>query len=385
MDQQQIPLHLPAIGEREREAVTDTLDTGAVKGGGHYDQKCRQLIREAFDAPTVLTTPSCTHALEMAALLLDIDADSEVIVPSYTFPSTATAFRLRGATITFCDVKPDTLNIDPDHLAEVVSPDTDAVVPVHYAGVACEMDRICAIAADHDVAVVEDAAQGVNAKYDGEYLGTIGDLGCYSFHGTKSYVAGEGGALVISDDQYVERAEIIRQKGTNYAQFRRGEVEKYEWVDIGSSYVPSELQSALAYVQLDRRETIRSAREEVYQYYLRELSPLVADELIETPTVPDHARPNYHLFYVIAGSREERDRLVTHLNDAGVGAAQHYEPLHTAPKGRELGYKPGDLPVTEDRAARLLRLPVHPNVSEANREHVVETIRTFYDRSSSVQ
>jgi dTDP-4-amino-4,6-dideoxygalactose transaminase len=312
-------------------------------------------------------------------MLLDLGPDDEVIIPSYTFPSTATAFLREGASLTFCDATLDTMNMDPAHLEELATPETAAVVPVHYAGNACDMDRICEIADEYEMAVIEDAAQGVNATYDGEYLGTIGDFGCYSFHGTKSYVSGEGGALIVSDEQYVERAEIVRQKGTNYEQFRRGEVEKYEWVDVGSSYVPSELQSALAYVQLDRREEIRSARKEVYEYYLEEFEPLVAAGKIDTPSVPQACRPNYHLFYLRTGSETERDELVDHLQELGVGAAQHYEPLHTAPKGRELGYEIGDLPTTEREAARLLRLPVHPNVSEPDRRHVVDAVTAFYD------
>lgn len=379
MEKRDIPLHAPDLGQRERTAVTEVLSTGELKGGGVYDSRLTDLIETEFDAPKALTTPSCTHALEMAAMLLDIGPGDEVIVPSYTFPSTATAFLRHGATLTFCDVVPETLNMDPDHFEALASDETVAVVPVHYAGVACEMDRICAVADSHDIAVVEDAAQAVNACYNGAYLGTVGDFGCYSFHGTKSYAAGEGGALIISKDEYVERAEIIRQKGTNYEQFRRGDVEKYEWVDTGSSYVPSEIQSALAYVQLKRREEIRTARKTTYEYYRDEFAPLVAGGSLRLQTLPDNCRPNYHLFYLLTGSEAERDALVAQLQDAGVGAAQHYEPLHTAPKGRELGYESGDLPVTERLAPRLLRLPVHPNVSAADRSHVVNTVQTFYE------
>lgn len=379
MKYRDIPLHSPALTEREYDAVTDVLDAGVLKGGGPYDKQCSQLIEDVFDARRALTTPSCTHALELAALVLGIDSDDEVILPSYTFPSTATAFLLRGATLRFCDIDPETLNMDPDHFEQLVSEETKAVVPVHYAGVACEMDRICKIAGDHDVAVVEDAAQGVNALYDGDYLGTIGDLGCYSFHGTKSYVAGEGGALVISDKSHIERAEIIRQKGTNYEKFRRGEVEIYEWVDIGSSYVPSEFQTALVSVQLDRRDEIRQARQTVYEYYLEAFEQLETNGTVSVPTIPDDRQPNYHLFYLVVNSEQERDALVEHLQDVGVGAAQHYEPLHTAGKGRELGYEHGDLPTTERIAPRLLRLPVHPNMSTRDRKHVVEAIKNFYE------
>lgn len=379
MDEWTVPLHCPDLGEREYDAVREVLDSGRLKGGGPYDERCSRLIEEVFDAPRALMTPSCTHALEMAALLLGVGPGDEVVLPSYTFPSTATAFLLRGATLRFCDVRPETLNMDPDHLAEVASLATAAVVPVHYAGVGCDMDAICDVAADYDAAVVEDAAQGVNAARGGDSLGTIGDLGCYSFHGTKSYAAGEGGALVVSEERFVERAEIIRQKGTNYEQFRRGEVDAYRWVDVGSSYVPSELQSALAYVQLERREKIRSARRAVFQHYRDELAPLEDDGVLAMPTIPSDCRPNYHLFYLLVESESQRDVLVSHLRAAGVGAARHYEPLHTAPKGRELGYTGGELPVTERVAGHLLRLPVHPAVSPADREHVVDAVYSFFD------
>lgn len=379
MDTREVPLHEPAISEREQNVVTDVVSSGELKGAGTYDKRFTKQIEEEFDADTVLVTPSCTHALEMTALLLELNESDEVILPSYTFPSTATAFYREGATLTFCDIDPETLNMDPDHLAELASDNTAAVVPVHYAGVACEMDRICAIADDYDAAVVEDAAQAVNATYDDEYLGTIGDFGCYSFHGTKSYVAGEGGALVISDETHVERAEIIRQKGTNYDQFRRGEVEKYEWVDTGSSYVLSELQTAIASVQLDRREEIRAQRAAVYDYYMDAFSELVTDGRLEVPTVPSDCQTNYHVFYIVADSESKRDELVAHLQNRGIGAAQHYEPLHTSPMGRELRDEPDALPITERMAARLLRLPVHPNVTVADRRHVVTAVKSFFE------
>jgi dTDP-4-amino-4,6-dideoxygalactose transaminase len=379
MEPRTVSLHSPSITDRERAVVDDVVSSGQLKGGGTYDRRCGELLETAFDAPNALMTTSCTHALEMVALLLNIGPGDEVVLPSYTFSSTATAFLRQGATLTFCDIDPETLTIDPEQFAELVSTETVAVVPVHYAGVACEMDRLCAIAEEYDVAVVEDAAQAINASYDGDYLGTIGDFGCYSFHGTKSYVAGEGGALVISDNKDVERAEILRQKGTNYDQFRRGKIEKYEWVDTGSSYVPSELQTALAFVQLERRDEIRAARETVYDYYFDELAGLVANGRVAVPTIPNPCKPNYHLFYLLVDSEAERDALVDHLRDRGVEAAQHYEPLHTARKGRELGYEAGDLPVTERQATRLLRLPVHPNLTTDDCAYVVDAVRDFFD------
>jgi dTDP-4-amino-4,6-dideoxygalactose transaminase len=374
-----VPLNAPDITEQERQAVESVLRSGQLKGGGQFDTQCREIIESEFGAADALMTTSGTHALEMAALLLDIDPGDEVVMPSYTFTSTATAFLLQGADITFCDIDPTTLTLDIDHAAELVTDQTTAIVPVHYAGISCEMDELCSLAADHDVVVVEDAAQGVNAKYRDQYHGTIGDIGCYSFHGTKSYVAGEGGALILSDEVDIDRAEIIRQKGTNYAQFRRSEVEKYRWVDIGSSYVPSELQTALAATQLRRRSEIRADRKAVYEHYLDALAPIADSESLQLPTIPAHTRPNYHLFYLVVNSERERDALVSHLHQCGIGAAQHYEPLHTAPKGRELGYEPGDLPVTERLAPRLLRLPCHPGVDAASRRQVVDAVHSFYE------
>lgn len=374
-----ITLGDPNIGEREREAVMEVLETDELKGGGQYDTKSSELIESAFGVQRAMTTTSCTHALEMAALLLDIDDSDEVIVPSYTFPSTANAFVLRGANITFCEVKPSTLNMDTDHLNQLVGDNTACIVPVHYAGVGCDMDTIMSIAERHDVPVVEDAAQGVNASYNGSYLGTFGTIGCYSFHGTKSYSAGEGGAILLNDTKHIERCEYIRQKGTNYEKFCRGEVEKYTWVHSGSSYVPSEMQAALIYEQLRRRDEIQTARERNYRAYLSGLSELEADGQIRLPQIPDRRISNHHIFYILTTEPEQRESLATSLRDRGIGAASHYEPLHTSRMGQQFGYSEGDLEVTERVAASILRLPVHEGLTATDIQRVVDEIKSFYD------
>jgi dTDP-4-amino-4,6-dideoxygalactose transaminase len=376
-----IPLNRPDVGPVERSYVSDVLDSAELKGGGRYGAACESLMKDSFGGEAVLMTSSCTHALEMAALLLEVGPGDEVVVPAYTFPSTATAFALRGARIRFCDVDPDTLNMDAAQLESVMTDDTTAVVPVHYAGVACDMDAIGAVAHRHEAAVIEDAAQAINASYGGQPLGTIGRLGCYSFHGTKSYAAGEGGALVVNDPSLVERAEILRQKGTNYEQFRRGEVDEYTWVDLGSSYVPSELQSALALAQLERRNEIRKARRVVYEHYYEALESLERTGAIRRPRVPGGRQPNYHLFYLRTDSEAERDALKAHLQDHGIGAASHYRCLHTSQMGRSLGYEAGDFPESEAAESKVLRLPLHPGVTENQRWDVIESIEGFFEQN----
>lgn len=374
----EIPLSIAGITDAERDAVMDVLNEGELKGAGRYWRRVNQLIEREFGAQTAMMTTSCTHALEMAAMLLNVGPGDEVVVPSYTFPSTATAFARCGADIEFCEVRPDTLNIDTDHLRKVVTDDTDVVVVVHYGGVACEMDDVNTIAATHDAAVVEDAAQGVDAAYGGEALGTIGDIGCYSFHETKTYSAGEGGALVLNDDRFVERAEYVLHKGTNYAKFRRGEVDRYTWVDHGSSYVPSEIQAALALAQLRRRDEIRTAQRRVHEAYHDGLSNLAAAGNLRLPVVPDGRRTNYHTYHALTDDGDTRDALVEALRDEGVGAASHYEPLHSAQMGTRYGYEAEDLPRTEDLAGRLIRLPVHERVDEGSWARVINAIRSFF-------
>jgi dTDP-4-amino-4,6-dideoxygalactose transaminase len=374
-----VPLHHPAIGEEELDRVESVLLTGEIKGGGEFDNRCSQFLERRFGTPRAMMTTSCTHALEMAALLLEIEPGDTVIVPSYTFTSTATAFALHGADIRFCDIDEETLTMDPESLRTHITPDTVAVVPVHYAGMACEMDEITAIASEHDAAVVEDAAQALNASYKGNQLGTIGDIGCFSFHGTKSYVAGEGGAIFLNDESHVERAEYLRQKGTNYEKFRRDEVDRYQWVDVGSSYVPSEMQTALAYTQLERMDEIKDAQQRVHERYTEGLEDLEREGRIQLPTIPDGCDPNYHLYYLLTAKTAERDALVDTLREAGIGAASHYEPLHTSPYGRGYGYAEGDLPVTESFSKRLLRLPIHTGLDDADVDAIVNVVRDFFE------
>jgi dTDP-4-amino-4,6-dideoxygalactose transaminase len=378
-----IPLHAPTISEREISNVIEVLESSDVKGGGKFDAQCARFLENRFGTPRAMMTTSCTHALEMASLLLEIGPEDTVVVPSYTFTSTATAFALQDADIVFCDVVPDTLNMDPDALRECITDDTVAVVPVHYAGVACDMDEITTIADDYDAFVVEDAAQALNATYKGEPLGTIGDIGCFSFHGTKSYVGGEGGAIFLNDESHVDRAEKIRQKGTNYDAFQRGEVDRYTWVDVGSSYVPSELQTALIRAQLDRIDEITSAQRHVHEMYLNKLQALEDANLLELPRIPQFAESNYHLFPVLARTESERDKLVSRLREDGIGAASHYEPLHTSPYGRGYGYEEGDLSITETVASRILRLPIHTNMTDADVELVAKRIYEFYERGTA--
>lgn len=372
-----IALSEPNLGEREKEAVRKVLQSGDLKGGGKYDEKCATLIEEQFDATRALMTTSCTHSLEMAALLTDIQPGDEVILPSFTFPSTANAFALYGANLKFCDINRDTLNMDVEMVQELASEKTKAIVTVHYGGIACDMESILKIAEANDALVIEDAAQGVNAKYRGEYLGTIGDIGCFSFHETKSYAAGEGGAVILNDEEYIERAEYIRQKGTNYSKFQRGEVDKYTWVSLGSSYTPSEMQSALAYEQLRKKDKIKSRRISNWNHYLEELSSSPVNRYLRLPEVPDDREPNGHLFWVVVEGTNTRNELVTHLRDHGIGAASHYEPLHSSRMGQEFGYTSGDLPVTENVANSLLRLPVHEGLTRDELNFVIDTISKF--------
>lgn len=373
-----ISLAEPNVGEAEKRRVAEVLDSGQLKGGGDYDERCATLLEDGFDAHYACMTPSCTHALEMAALLLDIAPGDEVIVPSFTFPSTANAFTLRGAELSFCEIERSTLNIDVDALAGIVTDKTKVIVPVHYGGVGCDMERINELANSYNAHVVEDAAQAVNAKYQGSFLGTEGDIGCYSFHGTKSYSAGEGGALILNDERFVERAEYLRYKGTNYEKFRRGEVDRYTWVDVGSSYVPSEMQTALAYEQLLRRDEIKNERLENFRYYRERLSGKLSESVFRLQTIPGDREPNAQLFALLTEDADQREALLSHLHGRDIGAASHFEPLHASKMGGKFGYVRGDLPVTEEVAASLVRLPVHEGLGEEELEYVIDAVDDFF-------
>jgi dTDP-4-amino-4,6-dideoxygalactose transaminase len=317
----------------------------------------------------------------MCAILADIQPGDEVIVPSFSFVSTANAFVLRGARIRFVDIRPDTLNLDERLIEAAVTGRTRAIVVVHYAGVACEMDAILDIARRHNLLVIEDAAQGVNATYKDRYLGTIGQLGAYSFHETKNFISGEGGALVINDERFIERAEIVREKGTNRSKFFRGEVDKYTWVDIGSSFLPSEIVAAFLYAQLEEAETITKKRWAIHDYYTERLAPLAEKGLVRLPMSPPECLHNAHMFYLILPDGKSRDALLQHLRQRDIHAVFHYVPLHTSPMGKKMGGKDGDLPVTEDLAGRLIRLPCYFELTESDQARVVaevyEFIKTF--------
>lgn len=358
--------------------MAQAVQKGHLAGDGEFTKKCNAWMEDKFRARKVLLTHSCTAALEMAALLADVRPGDEVIMPSYTFVSTANAFALRGAVIRFVDIRPDTLNMDETKIEQAITPKTKVIVPVHYAGVACQMDVIMEIAAKHNLLVIEDAAQGVNATFNGQYLGTIGHLGCYSFHETKNFISGEGGALVINDLRFVERAEIIREKGTNRSKFFRGQVDKYTWVDIGSSYLPSELIAAFLYAQLEQADEITRQRHAIHKRYSVGLQPLAVAGHLRLPQPDAKCEHNAHMFYVIVKSEPIRARLLAHLKNDNIHAVFHYVPLHTSPMGQRCGCILGDLPVTEDLSERLLRLPCYYELSISDQNRVTDSIIRYF-------
>ena len=368
-----IPFNKPFIVGKELYYIAQAVTMGNLGGDGYFTTACASLMQERFGIHKVLMVPSCTAALEMAAMLCNVGPGDEVIMPSYTFVSTASAFVRLGAKPVFVDIRPDTLNIDENLIEAAITDKTKVICVVHYAGVACEMDRIMAIARAHKLRVVEDAAQGVNSFYNGRALGSIGDLGCYSFHETKNYICGEGGALCINDQDLVQRAEIIRDKGTNRQRFFRGEVDKYTWVDVGSSYVPSEICSAFLYAQLEEMDRISERRGRIYQIYRRSLEPLEFEGLLHLPVIPDDCQSNYHLFCLILPTAEQRDRVLYELRLAGVRAVFHYVPLHNSPKGRELCDEVS-LPITEDLSARLIRLPFYHGMTTEEQQTAIQTL-----------
>lgn len=374
-----IPFNKPCLVGEELDYMRQAVVNGHASGDGPFTERSQRLMQERFSARRVLLTTSCTAALEMAALLCDLGPGDEVIMPSFTFVSTANAIALRGAKPVFVDVRPDTLNIDERLIEAAVTARTRAIFPVHYAGVACEMDEIMAIAARYDLVVVEDAAQGVFARYKDSWLGTLGHMGCYSFHETKNFSCGEGGALVVNAPRFEQRAEILRQKGTNRSQFLRGQVDKYTWVDIGSSYVPSDMLAAFLLGQLEHLETITDKRRDIYQRYEAMLTPLAERGLLRLPVIPQHCVSNYHMFYVLAADLDQRDALIAHLKARGILAVFHYVPLHSAPHGRTLGAQNRELPVTDEASACLLRLPMYYDLSEGEVAEVGKAIYDFYN------
>ncbi|MBI3591589.1 MAG: dTDP-4-amino-4,6-dideoxygalactose transaminase [Candidatus Melainabacteria bacterium] len=372
-----IPFNKPSFTGAELDYISKAVLSGKISGDGTFAKMCHELLEKKFNAKKILLTTSCTHALELASLLLDLKEGDEVIVPSYTFVSTVNAFILRGAKPIFVDIRLDTKNIDENLIEEKITKNTKAIFPVHYAGVACDMDRIKEIAKRYNLFIVEDAAQGVNAKYKNQYLGTMGTFGCYSFHETKNFMCGEGGAIVINDERFIERAEIIREKGTNRSKFFRGEIDKYTWVDIGSSFLPSDVLAAFLYAQLENMDSINSVRKRIYDKYLHGFADLETKGSIALPFIPKDCISNYHMFYILLNSELERNALIQHLKGNGIDGVFHYVPLHSSPMGLKFGYKNGDLPITEDVSKRLLRLPFYNGISEEEQIYIINQVKSY--------
>lgn len=374
-----ISFNVPPYIGKEDKYIKQAIDSRKICGDGQFTKKCNEKFEEITGAKKVLMTTSGTSALEMAALLADIKSGDEVIMPSYTFVSTANAFVLRGATIVFVDIRPDTMNIDENLIEDAITEKTRAIVPVHYGGVACEMDTIRAIAKRHNLVVVEDAAQGFMSFYKGRALGSIGDFGCYSFHETKNYSMGEGGAVLVNHEKNVERAEIIREKGTNRTKFFRGQVDKYTWIDLGSSYLQSELNCAYLYAQIENPDIINNDRLQSWNTYYELLTPLKEKGCIDLPVVPEGCVHNAHMFYIKTKDLEERSKLIAFLKENGIGAVFHYIPLHSSPAGQQFGRFHGEDKYTTKESERLLRLPMYYGLEKKDIEYVVSKIKEFYE------
>lgn len=373
-----IKFNIPPYIGKENEYIAQAIASHKICGDGAFTKKCSQWVEERTGTAKALLTTSCTHATEMAAILSDIRPGDEVIMPSYTFVSTANAFVLNGADIVFVDIRPDTMNIDENLIEAAVTKKTKAIAPVHYAGVSCEMDKIMEIAGRHNLKVIEDAAQGVMSEYKGRPLGTIGDFGCFSFHETKNYSMGEGGCLLIRDEEMIEKAEIIREKGTNRSKFFRGEIDKYTWVTAGSSYLPSELNAAYLYAQLEQAQVIYDDRMASWNLYYELLSPLKEKGKISLPAVPDGCKHNAHMFYIKAADLKERSALIKYLKEQNVYSVFHYIPLHTAPAGSRYGRFHGRDVYTTRESERILRLPMYYGLTAEDVRFVCSKIMQFY-------
>lgn len=372
-----VPFNCPAIVGREFEYLRSALESRHISGDGVWTKRAHRILEELTGAGKALLTTSCTHALEMCALLLDVGPDDEVVVPAFTFVSTANAFALRGARIVFADIRPDTLNLDERLLPSRLSPRTKAVLVVHYAGVACDMDAIVPEASARGVSVVEDAAHALFATWRGRPLGSFGRLATLSFHETKNVTCGEGGALLLNDPALAARAEILREKGTDRSRFFRGEVDKYTWVDLGSSWLPSDLLAAYLVAQLEERDAIQGRRQAIWSRYAEEVGPWAAKAGFSVPTVPEGAGQPAHLFYLLAPDAATRARLLRHLAERGIDAVSHYQPLHLSTMGRRFGGRPGDCPVAESVSERLVRLPLHASLDAVSQARVVAAVRSF--------
>ena len=373
-----ISFNRPPFVGKETEYIKEAVEkNGMICGDGPFTKKCSEWMKDRFQTKNVLLTTSCTHALEMAAFLADIQPGDEVIMPSYTFVSTADAFVLRGATCVFVDIRPDTMNIDETKIEEAITEKTKAIVPVHYAGVSCAMDEIMAIAKKYNLKVVEDAAQGVNAFYKGKALGTIGDFGCYSFHETKNYSMGEGGAILFQDDRYLEPAEILREKGTNRSQYFRGQIDKYTWVGYGSSYLPSDMNAAYLWAQLEEADKINDKRLSIWNFYHEELKELEDRGVLERPYIPEYATHNAHMYYIKVKDLKVRTKLLAYLKQRGILSVFHYVPLHTATAGKKFGRFHGEDVYTTKESERLCRLPMYYSLSLEEAAEVVKALKEF--------
>jgi dTDP-4-amino-4,6-dideoxygalactose transaminase len=379
-----IPFNRPCLVGTEYRYIAEAIANGHASGDGPFTKKCHYLLEQQLAATKALLTTSCTHALEMAALLLDCGPDDEIIVPSFTFVSTANAFALRGSRIVFCDVRPDTLNLDETRLESLISAKTKAIVPVHYAGVPCAMDRIMDIAARNGIHVVEDNAHALFARFRNRYTGTFGCLAAQSFHETKNFTCGEGGALIINDLKLVERAIVIRDKGTNRNQFFRGMIDKYTWTDIGSSYLPSDLLAAFLYAQLEARDLIQEKRKRVWNLYRERLTGWAEEIGASLPVIPPDCEQVYHMFYVMLPSSDYRDGVISHLKRSGILSVFHYVPLHLSTAGKRFAARESDCPVSEEMSARLLRLPFYNDITADEQERVVSALVSYRVRRSNI-
>ena len=372
-----VDFNCPIPVGNEYEYMRQAVENTHISGDGPFTKKCHTFLEQELGVAKALLTTSCTHALEMSAILLDIQPGDEVIVPDFTFVSTVNAFVLRGAKPVFLDVRPDTLTLDVSRLEAVLTPRTMAIVPVHYAGIGCEMDSIMDIASRHNIAVVEDNAHGLFGKYKGKYLGTFGSMASQSFHETKNFTSGEGGALLINDHELAERAEIIREKGTNRSRFFRGQVDKYTWVDIGSSYLPSDILAAFLFAQFEQREKIQFHRKQVWEIYYTGLKDWADAHDVQLPFVPENCEQAYHMFYMLLPNLELRQKMIMHLRERGIISVFHYLPLHLSDMGQAFGGKVGDCPVTERVSDQLIRLPFHNALTSSDQEQVMDAIQEF--------
>ena len=373
-----INFNVPPFTGKEPEYIMEAVKAQKICGDGQFTKKCNAWLEEKTGTKKALLTTSCTHATELAALLAHVKAGDEVIMPSYTFVSTADAFVLRGAVPVFVDIRPDTMNIDEKKIEAAITDKTVGIVPVHYAGVSCEMDTIMDIAKRHNLWVIEDAAQGIMSTYKGKALGTFGEFGCFSFHETKNYSMGEGGAILIRDEKHIEDAEILREKGTDRSKFNRGQIDKYTWRNYGSSYLPSDMNAAYLWAQLEMAEEINDARLAIWEQYKKELTPLAEAGKIELPTVPEHCVHNAHMFYIKTKDLEERTRLIDYLKENGILSVFHYIPLHSAPAGIKFGRFHGEDEYTTKESERLLRLPLYYGLKEEEVSYICEKVREFY-------